>query len=217
MNSWFSHGQHVIFHMAPEVCMKKCMCVTCAEQLVCFEPCRVPINIAKSTAVKSLAHLSSLTVNDQTSDVTPPYEPNNLAEVLVGNVMDDKISLGLNYSKNRLRKNVNKKASKDKIEETVVTETEYSSEGKQTDTVQIVSLSSARVLTSNNEPTLCSLLTEVEDLDGRITEKIAEKERQGQELFRLKLDSEVKVLELSEIDGTIAQFRNKCDVLKKKS
>ena len=93
MNSWFSHGQHVIFDMAPEVCcslcMKKCMCVRCSEQLLYFEPCRIPKNIAKSTAVKGLAQfLSSLTVNDQTSDATPPYEPNNLAEVLVGNVME---------------------------------------------------------------------------------------------------------------------------------
>ena len=57
----------------------------------------------------------------------------------------------------------------------------------------------------------------MEDLDIEISNKLLVKERQSEELFKLKVEAQVKVRELGELDCSISDLRNKCKVLKKKN
>ena len=69
--------------------MKNCSCEKCLENLQNFEPTRDFVNIAKSEAVKSLGeYLFKLEINKHTSLETPPYDPFNLAQVLMTNILE---------------------------------------------------------------------------------------------------------------------------------
>eukprot|EP00092_Neocalanus_flemingeri_P015374 GFUD01016637.1.p1 GENE.GFUD01016637.1~~GFUD01016637.1.p1 ORF type:complete len:155 (-),score=33.31 GFUD01016637.1:142-606(-) len=66
------------------------------------------------------------------------------------------------------------------------------------------------------EPSLCCLLEEVKSLDIQISDLISVRHKQNQETPVLKIQSDMKVRELNELDRLIAEYRNKCRVLKKK-
>ena len=73
MNSWFAHGQPFTFQVAPEVCcsscMGQCMCARCKEKCLAL-------------------FLSSLKVSEEMEEASPSYEPSNLAEVLIENLLE---------------------------------------------------------------------------------------------------------------------------------
>eukprot|EP00092_Neocalanus_flemingeri_P093199 GFUD01118433.1.p1 GENE.GFUD01118433.1~~GFUD01118433.1.p1 ORF type:complete len:214 (+),score=65.10 GFUD01118433.1:50-691(+) len=112
---------------------------------------------------------------------------------------EDKISLGPNYRRRETGTENCLKKEKGKLTKPVV---------EKTKTLNIISL--------KPEPTLCCLLEEVQDLDTEISSKLLIKQKQCQDLMKLKFDSEVKVTELAELDNNILSLRNKCKVLEKK-
>ena len=99
MNLWFAHGQSFSSTLPPEdccsACMKRCIarheCDECATRLKRFEPLRKPVNLLQSSPVKYLSQLlSNLHINEKTPNETPPYDIDNLAEAIIGNLFEFK-------------------------------------------------------------------------------------------------------------------------------
>ena len=111
----------------------------------------------------------------------------------------DKLSLGGNYRKREREKKEKVKTDIKKVQKTVFV--------KSAQTVDV---------SSNSKPTLCSLLKEVQDLDQEISTKLSMKQKQCQELLKLRVEAERNIKELGELDISISHFRSKCNTLKKK-
>eukprot|EP00092_Neocalanus_flemingeri_P093198 GFUD01118432.1.p1 GENE.GFUD01118432.1~~GFUD01118432.1.p1 ORF type:complete len:235 (+),score=67.21 GFUD01118432.1:50-754(+) len=133
---------------------------------------------------------------------------------------EDKISLGPNYRRRETGTENCLKKEKGKLTKPVVEKTQTENclttgKGKLTKPV-VEKTKTLNIISLKPEPTLCCLLEEVQDLDTEISSKLLIKQKQCQDLMKLKFDSEVKVTELAELDGNILSFRNKCKVLEKK-
>ena len=111
----------------------------------------------------------------------------------------DKLSLGEKYRK-RGKKDVKKtpKVQK-KMKNSVVL--------KDVDSLKDV---------KKKEPTVTSLLEDLNELDIEFGHKLSVKEEQYQNLLKLRIVAEVIARELGEIDGTIMSYKRKCEALKKK-
>ena len=101
MNQWFSHGQSVASYLPPEQCCSACMtkclaeneCRKCQEKLNLFQP--FPTVVPQSNPLTSLtSFMSRLKLNENTPIDTPPYDLNNLAEALIGNLLECKGLIG---------------------------------------------------------------------------------------------------------------------------
>ena len=99
MNQWFAHGQSFSSNLPPEDCCSACMrrcvdanaCEECATRLRRFEPLRKPVNLSQSSPVRYLAQLLlNLNINEKTPNETPPYDIDNLAEEMIGNLLEFK-------------------------------------------------------------------------------------------------------------------------------
>ena len=93
MNLWFSHGQPTVSNVIAEsccsVCMRQCLCEMCTENIAKFQPRRNIVNVAKTQIVKKLSqYLTELEINHCTVNETPTYDPFNLAEVLIVNLLE---------------------------------------------------------------------------------------------------------------------------------
>ena len=122
---------------------------------------------------------------------------------------EDKLSLGLNYRKNRKRKKSseeNKKVEKERV----TPDNEEEKEGES-------DMPSHTEINVNVQPSLCSLLELVNNLDLQICEQFKVKEQRSVELCKLKLEAEFKVKDISDLDTSITYYSNKCKVLRKKS
>ena len=108
----------------------------------------------------------------------------------------DKLSLGDNYRKRpvrgvkRIRKEVKK--PKKKLDET------------KNNSVKIA-------------PSVSGLVEKVKDLDKETANSLYIKDEQYQKLLKLKIDGEVKVRELGDIDSLIMSYQKKCEALIKKN
>ena len=108
----------------------------------------------------------------------------------------DKLSLGDNYRKRpvrgvkRIRKEVKK--PKKKLDET------------KNNSVKIA-------------PSVSGLVEKVKDLDKETANSLYIKDEQYQKLIKLKIDGEVKVRELGDIDSLIMSYQKKCEALIKKN
>ena len=111
----------------------------------------------------------------------------------------DKLSLGPNYRK-REKKDLTKTKKEKKTLKKLVVESDES-------TVEVP---------KQKEPTICSLLQVVGDLDMEIGSKLSERLRQDQTLLKLKIEAEIKVKEIADADYSIHYYRNKCNALMKK-
>jgi hypothetical protein len=110
----------------------------------------------------------------------------------------DKLSLGPNYRKREKKDLMKTKKEKKKIKKKVVE-------------------SESRVKVPKKlEPTICSLLQVVRDLDMEIGSKLSERLRQDQTFLKLKIEAEIKVKEIADTDSSIHYYSNKCHVLMKK-
>ena len=61
------------------------------------------------------------------------------------------------------------------------------------------------------------LLEIVKDLDKETASRLCIKEGQYQKLLKLKIDAEVKMRELGDVDSLIMSYQKKCEVLIKKN
>ena len=111
----------------------------------------------------------------------------------------DKLSLGEKYRK-RGKKDVKKKTKgQKKVKNSVVL--------KDVDSLKDV---------KKKEPTVTSLLEDLNELDIEFGHKLSVKDEQYQNLLKLRIEAEVIARELGEIDGTIMSYKRKCEALKKK-
>ena len=111
----------------------------------------------------------------------------------------DKLSLGDNYRKRSVRglKRIKKEVKKPKKLEVKHVETETNPVG----TVHSVR----------------GLLEKVKELDKETASRLCIKEEQYQKLLKLKIDAEVKIRELGDVDSLIMSYQKKCEVLIKKN
>ena len=66
-------------------------------------------------------------------------------------------------------------------------------------------------------PSVSELLEKVKELDNETASRLCIKDEQYQKLLKLKIDAEVKVRELGDIDSLIMSYQKKCEVLSKKN
>ena len=111
----------------------------------------------------------------------------------------DKLSLGDNYRKRSVRglKRIKKVRKPEKKLSVKLDETENNP-------VEIA-------------PSVSGLLEKVKDLDKETASRLCIKDEQYQKLLKLKIDAEVKVRELGDIDSLIMSYQKKCEVLTKKN
>ena len=115
---------------------------------------------------------------------------------------EDKESLGLNYRKNRKRKMIDS----DKRKSSQST-TPKKIKKKQSCLIQDSSAS---------DPSLVEMLSKLKALDGELASKNEHKYSQRRDLQQLTLKMKSKVVELDELDSSIANYTMKCQVLRKK-
>ena len=112
----------------------------------------------------------------------------------------DKLSLGDNYRKRSVRglKRIKKEVKK-REKKLVVKHVE-------SETNPVGTVHSVR-----------GLLEKVKDMDKEMASRLCIKEEQYQKLLKLKIDAEVKIRELGDVDSLIMSYQKKCEALIKKN
>ena len=120
---------------------------------------------------------------------------------------EDKLSLGQNYRKNRKRV---KSSEKIEVENEIVTPDNEQVKEDMRD------MGHTEINIENVQPSLCSLLELVNNLDSQISERFTVKAHRSVDLCKLKVEADFKAKELSDLDTSIVYYSNKCRVLRKK-
>ena len=121
---------------------------------------------------------------------------------------EDKLLLGSNYRKNRKRFK-NKSKPNVKINQIPIqVKKGYKMKKKSQSVIQDIEETSEL-------PSLCSLVGELKSLDAEIVKKTKVKHEQSQKLLKLKLEAEVQVKDINELESSLSSYQIKCKLLKK--